>query len=209
MNTRPRCPTHSQTKTRPPRGRSVDVAGDTATGRPKRALGSAGGHATTAVDVSWTSRRSIVAETVNRSGPDAGTSAKPSDGLEPSTPSLPLQARSLATWIVLQVGAVGCGGDASRDVASVVSDVSVLCPRPGVWTDNSCCCLPHVRPGRVSSPTDSMSAQRRLGKEQSRQLVSHHEASVRRGVWRRRSASAMIEAPAICQSEGRCAWSTR
>ena len=32
--------------------------------------------------------------------------------------------------------AVRVGGDASLDVASVVSDVSVLCPRTGVLADN-------------------------------------------------------------------------
>ena len=31
----------------------------------------------------------VVAETANSNSPRAGTSAKPSDGLEPSTPSLP------------------------------------------------------------------------------------------------------------------------
>jgi hypothetical protein len=62
---------------------------------------------------------------------------EPSDGLEPSTPSLPwrfpgvtrVHARSLAAQFLLQIDLDPDSRDASRDVARVVSDVSVLCPR--------------------------------------------------------------------------------
>jgi hypothetical protein len=56
-----------------------------------------------------------------------GFPRKPSDGLEPSTPSLPSSANR-AKW-----GAAY----ASRGVARVVSDVSVLCPRAVVRLGNS------------------------------------------------------------------------
>jgi hypothetical protein len=84
---------HSSTRLRPrtpppPRGRSVDVAADTATRLAKRDLTPGTGSRDRAVDVWWTSRRSAVAEMANRTSPSAGTSAEPSDGLEPSTPSL-------------------------------------------------------------------------------------------------------------------------
>ena len=69
---------------------------------------------------------------------------KPSDGLAPSTPSLPwrfsgvtrVHARSLATHILLQIGPFEGIGEASRDVAGVVSDASVLCPRLVVCSYN-------------------------------------------------------------------------
>src|SRR5215211_6064543 len=43
---------------------------------------------------------------------------------------------------------VPTGGDASRDVASVVSDVSVLCPRPVDERDNSWRRMSRGRPTR-------------------------------------------------------------
>jgi hypothetical protein len=42
-----------------------------------------------AVDAGWTSTKHSGAEHGNRNSPSAGTNRKPSDGLEPSTPSLP------------------------------------------------------------------------------------------------------------------------
>jgi hypothetical protein len=63
-----------------------------------------------AVDVSWTPLLRNVASSANRSGPCAGGLSKPSDGLEPSTPSLPFRgvtrvhARSSATRFLLQIG---------------------------------------------------------------------------------------------------------
>ena len=64
--------------------------------------------------------------------------AKPSDGLEPSTPSLPWRFRERHARTRAITGdtlspanrAELDAGDASRDVARVVSDVSVLCPPP-------------------------------------------------------------------------------
>ena len=45
-----------------------------------------------AVDVSWTSPLRNVVQAVNENDRYAGASLKPSDGLEPSTPSLPWPA---------------------------------------------------------------------------------------------------------------------
>jgi hypothetical protein len=61
---------------------------------------------------------------------------EPSDGLEPSTPSLPwrfrsvtrVHARSPKAQFLLQIPADPGVRDASQGVARVVSDVSVLCP---------------------------------------------------------------------------------
>jgi hypothetical protein len=77
-------------------------------------------------------------------GPFAGPLVKPSPGLEPGTASLPwrfqgvtrVDARSLAPLILLQIVAVRRMGAAPRDVARVVSDVSVLCPRCVADVDN-------------------------------------------------------------------------
>jgi hypothetical protein len=41
------------------------------------------------VDVAWTLQQRAVASSANRKKPLAGEKPKPSDGLEPSTPSLP------------------------------------------------------------------------------------------------------------------------
>jgi hypothetical protein len=66
-----------------------------------------------------------------------GAFAEPSDGLEPSTPLLTMEVpnRHSRTRVVTRGThspancAVRRTGDASLDVARVVSDVSVLCPR--------------------------------------------------------------------------------
>jgi hypothetical protein len=55
------------------------------------------------VDVSWTSPLQNVAKGANKTVSLAGALVKPSDGLEPSTPSLPLHARSFASTFVLQI----------------------------------------------------------------------------------------------------------
>jgi hypothetical protein len=81
----------------------------------------------------------------------AGTLAKPSDGLEPSTPSLPpgvtrVHARSLATQFLLQI-APNEAARMRRETSRVsFSDVSVLCPRVDVYSGNRCCSLD--RPAR-------------------------------------------------------------
>jgi hypothetical protein len=76
----------------------------------------------------------------------AGTLRKPSDGLEPSTPSLPWRfrgGRHARTHAITRDTVSPAnpadpgGGRASRGVARVVSDVSVSCPRVGVSFDNS------------------------------------------------------------------------
>jgi hypothetical protein len=75
----------------------------------------------------------------------AGTLCKPSDGLEPSTPSLPWRFRErhgrtrAITRDTVWPGnpTIPGGPDASRGVARVVSDVSVLCPRAVVRLGNS------------------------------------------------------------------------
>ena len=91
----------------------------------------------------------------------AGTLCKPSDGLEPSTPSLPwrfervtrVHARSLAPQFLLQIGLILTPRGASRDVARVVSDVSVLCPRlvADVGNADALCAASPLRPGPCSS----------------------------------------------------------
>src|SRR5215211_5542699 len=66
----------------------------------------------------------------------AGLLQEPSDGLEPSTPSYHggfgasrAYTRSSAAQFRLEISMSGPRKHASRDVARVVSDVSVLCPR--------------------------------------------------------------------------------
>jgi hypothetical protein len=67
-----------------------------------------------AVDVSWTPPLRNVVQAVNENDRYAGASLKPSDGLEPSTPSLPwrergvtrVHARSFSTQFLLQFGLI-------------------------------------------------------------------------------------------------------
>src|SRR6266545_6413682 len=68
----------------------------------------------TLVDAPWTPRPAAAANRDNGGSGYAGENFKPSDGLEPSTPSLPwrfrgvtcVHARSLATQFLLQIGLV-------------------------------------------------------------------------------------------------------
>jgi hypothetical protein len=92
-----------------------------------------------------------------------GTLGKPSDGLEPSTPSLPwkfwcvtrVHTRSLATQFLLQIGLNLTREIASRGVARVVSDVSVLCLRavdaPDNKTSRSALGSPRTRTTRTAA----------------------------------------------------------
>ena len=89
------------------------------------------------MDVWWTSSVRSVVQRANETDPCAASSAEPSDGLEPSTPSLPSRARAITRDTVSPANqAVAGGRGASRDVARVVSDVSVLCPRLVVCSHN-------------------------------------------------------------------------
>jgi hypothetical protein len=117
--------------------RRVDVGWTSrrAAGRPLGAGGQSGTDRSLLrlVDVWWTSSVRSAVQTANGTGPYAATFCEASDGLEPSTPSLP----SITRDTVSPANQAGAGDrDASRDVARVVSDVSVLCPRLVVCSYN-------------------------------------------------------------------------
>jgi hypothetical protein len=65
-------------------------------------------------------------------------------------------ARSLATHFRLQNRVVSAVGDASQDVASAVSDVSVLCPRADAERGNAPSRGAHDRPARAAAAGDLM-----------------------------------------------------
>jgi hypothetical protein len=93
-----------------------------------RPLVPASGRASENVPVSYP-RGADAASVQTTKRPIGRAFSKPSDGLEPSTPSLPSRTRAIIRNTVSPANRADIdGGDASRGVARVVSDVSVLCP---------------------------------------------------------------------------------
>jgi hypothetical protein len=67
----------------------------------------------TLVDAAWTPKPAAAATQDNGSSGSAGKNPKPSDGLEPSTPSLPLHGRASAATFFLQINSSSAAVSAS------------------------------------------------------------------------------------------------
>ena len=123
-------PDHDRPPLRPPRPRRTRACYP-----PARRVQGRARPRWTLVDAAWTSKPASVATPDNGSSWLSRGKPKPSDGLEPSTPSLPFWSRAYtldhSRHTFSCKSAERALEDASRDVARVVSDVSVLCPRCG------------------------------------------------------------------------------